>query len=170
MHIPRSRPYPIWILAEIVLTLLRCLLKSICAGLTAAYKARNSVWDLARMRAARLFSSNMSVCCRTASKPNKPTQKTLDTLFVKGSTKLIDQAKRLGEEQLSYAHPVVSFKAVTVTVIYYAVSIKENVLFLIVFCLCVFFSFFKPCSLVKFQDVQMNLRACCRCRHPELCS
>ncbi|TKS91116.1 Protein MCM10 -like protein [Collichthys lucidus] len=30
-----------------------------------------------------------------ASKPNKPTQKTLDKLFVKGSAQLVDQAKRL---------------------------------------------------------------------------
>ncbi|XP_051248743.1 protein MCM10 homolog isoform X1 [Dicentrarchus labrax] len=32
----------------------------------------------------------------TASKPNKPAQKTLDSLFVKGSAQLISQAKKLG--------------------------------------------------------------------------
>ncbi|MEQ2157791.1 hypothetical protein GOODEAATRI_005504 [Goodea atripinnis] len=33
----------------------------------------------------------------TASKPNKPVQKTLDKLFVRGSAQLISQAKRLGK-------------------------------------------------------------------------
>ncbi|XP_071358181.1 protein MCM10 homolog isoform X2 [Trachinotus anak] len=40
-------------------------------------------------------SSAACVASLTATKPNKPTQKTLDKLFVKGSTKLVDQAKRL---------------------------------------------------------------------------
>uniref|UniRef100_A0A3B4UPG8 Protein MCM10 homolog n=1 Tax=Seriola dumerili TaxID=41447 RepID=A0A3B4UPG8_SERDU len=34
----------------------------------------------------------------TATKPNKPIQKTLDKLFVKGSTQLVDQAKKLAIE------------------------------------------------------------------------
>ncbi|KAM9334611.1 protein MCM10 homolog [Symphorus nematophorus] len=40
-------------------------------------------------------SSAACAASLTASKPNKPTQKTLDKLFVKGSAKLVDQAKRL---------------------------------------------------------------------------
>ncbi|XP_040886150.1 protein MCM10 homolog isoform X3 [Toxotes jaculatrix] len=40
-------------------------------------------------------SSAACAASLTASKPNKPTQKTLDKLFVKGSTQLVDQAKRL---------------------------------------------------------------------------
>lgn len=42
--------------------------------------------------------SNKPVCCRTASKPNKPTQKTLDKMFVRGSAQLVSQAKRLGKD------------------------------------------------------------------------
>lgn len=44
------------------------------------------------------------VSCRTASRPNKPVQKTLDTLFVKGSAQLLAQAKSLGEEQRVRRH------------------------------------------------------------------
>lgn len=39
---------------------------------------------------------------RTASKPNKPAQKTLDHLFVKGSTQLVSQAKKLGEDSVKH--------------------------------------------------------------------
>ncbi|XP_076578381.1 protein MCM10 homolog [Chaetodon auriga] len=41
------------------------------------------------------MSSAACAASLTASKPNKPTQKTLDKLFVKGSAQLVDQAKRL---------------------------------------------------------------------------
>ncbi|KAM8739903.1 protein MCM10 homolog isoform 1-T1 [Acanthopagrus schlegelii] len=41
------------------------------------------------------MSSAACAASLTASKPNKPAQKTLDKLFVKGSSQLIDQAKRL---------------------------------------------------------------------------
>ncbi|KAM3587519.1 uncharacterized protein V6R79_007873 [Siganus canaliculatus] len=40
-------------------------------------------------------SSPACAASLSASKPNKPTQKTLDKLFVKGSAQLVDQAKRL---------------------------------------------------------------------------
>ncbi|XP_030576225.1 protein MCM10 homolog [Archocentrus centrarchus] len=40
-------------------------------------------------------SSAACAASLTASKPNKPTQKTLDTLFVRGSAQLVSQAKRL---------------------------------------------------------------------------
>ncbi|XP_061570375.1 protein MCM10 homolog [Cololabis saira] len=40
-------------------------------------------------------SSPACAASLVASKPNKPTQKTLDTLFVRGSAQLIDQAKRI---------------------------------------------------------------------------
>lgn len=52
------------------------------------------------LRASKLLDifSNKPVCSRTASKPNKPTQRTLDTLFVRGSAQLVGQAKRLGED------------------------------------------------------------------------
>ncbi|KAM7377984.1 hypothetical protein PAMA_013070 [Pampus argenteus] len=41
-------------------------------------------------------SSASCAASLTAAKPNKPTQKTLDKLFVKGSAQLINQAKRIG--------------------------------------------------------------------------
>lgn len=49
-----------------------------------------------------LLSCVLCVCfylcfIRGVSKPNKSTQRTLDTLFVKGGAKLVDEAKRLGE-------------------------------------------------------------------------
>lgn len=52
------------------------------------------------------FSNELCVCCRTASKPNKPVQKTLDKLFVRGSAQLLSQARRLGK--LCFTSPSVS--------------------------------------------------------------
>uniref|UniRef100_A0A8D3CTJ7 Protein MCM10 homolog n=1 Tax=Scophthalmus maximus TaxID=52904 RepID=A0A8D3CTJ7_SCOMX len=51
-------------------------------------------------------SSAACAASLTATKPNKPTQKTLDKLFVKGSAQLADQAKRLGKHRThARTHP-----------------------------------------------------------------
>lgn len=71
--------------------------------LTATSKARTAVWAWAECELPDIFS-NRSVCCRTASKPNKPVQKTLDKLFVKGSAQLVDQAKKLGKDTRTRRH------------------------------------------------------------------
>lgn len=77
--------------------LLQCMLMLVSSELSAAYKARNTDWPKCKQPD---IPSNRTLCCRTASKPNKPTQKTLDKLFVKGSAQLVDQAKRLGGEPI----------------------------------------------------------------------
>lgn len=63
------------------------------------------MWVWAASEPPDIFS-NVSVPRRTSSKPNKPTQKTLDKLFVKGSAQLVAEAKRIGEDfiTLSDAH------------------------------------------------------------------
>ena len=55
-----------------------------------------------------IIFSNSSAFCRAASRANKPVQKTLDKLFVKGSAQLIAQARRLGGEH-PYAHKTPTF-------------------------------------------------------------
>lgn len=55
-----------------------------------------------------------SVVFRNASRPNKPVQKTLDKLFVKGSAQLLAQAGRLGGER-PYTYVTHIFRKVKVT-------------------------------------------------------
>ncbi|CAF96288.1 unnamed protein product, partial [Tetraodon nigroviridis] len=54
------------------------------------------------------MSSPACAASLNASRPNKPVQKSLDKLFVKGSAQLIAQAKRLGEERSHRDHTRVS--------------------------------------------------------------
>lgn len=69
------------------------------------FGADDSSWK----RAAILcFQYRLRVFCSNASRPNKPVQKSLDKLFVKGSAQLIAQAKRLGEERSHRDHTRVS--------------------------------------------------------------
>ena len=48
-------------------------------------------------------TANTVLCVvRGGSKPNKSTQLTLDSLFVKGASKQVDEAKRLGKNWEGY--------------------------------------------------------------------
>lgn len=93
----------------------RCDFKSICNDTLCkvlqltltVFLISNCHWIFGIMqfwKRSAVFRWCVPTCCRSASKSNKPGQRTLDNLFIKGSAKLVEQAKRLGELQLTHTH------------------------------------------------------------------